>query len=164
MGINTLSGKSTGETKVIDNSSTFTDKVKSLVDFYYPIFASAAANGWTTEYNKNMQSNENYVSDAIISGTFHLATAKNTGEYDEQTSLNYFITSGLVESRNDSNVREEATARYNAKKEELAMKESMLDLRLDELSTELESINTMMESVKSFIDDATSSIFDWGSG
>lgn len=161
--VDTLTGEDTGTSTVVDNSTKTTDKVNSLVDFYYPIFAAAATNGWTTEYNKEMALNENYVSDALVTGSFQLETVNDVGEYDECGSLTYFVTKGLVQARTDSDVREEITAWYNAEKERISEKETMLDLEIDDLSTELEAINTEIESIKSFIDDATSSVFDWGS-
>ena len=61
----TLTGDDTGKNLSVDNSSTLTEKVQALVDFYYPIFSAAAANGWTTEYNQEMELNEEYISDMI---------------------------------------------------------------------------------------------------
>ena len=74
------------------------------------------------------------------------------------------LQNGLVESRTDSDVREEITAWYNAEKERITEKENFIDIDMDNLSTELESINTEIQSIKSLIDDAISSVFDWGSG
>ena len=162
--VNTLTGEETGNSVVVDNSSTTTEKVQALIDFYYPIFSAATANGWTTEYNKDMALNDDYVSDALVSGSFQLTTVNNVGEYDEGGSLTYFITAGLVEARTDSDVREEITAWYNAEKERISEKETYLDLHIDELSTELEAINTELQAIQSLIDDAVSSVFDWGSG
>lgn len=159
---NTLTGESTGKQVTVDNTATMTDKIKQVVDFYLPIFQSAAANGWTTEYNKDMGANDDYISDAIISGTFQLESVNKAGEYDEGTSLTYFITSGAVESRANSDSREEITAWYNAEKERISSKETYLDLQIDDLSTELEAINTEIQSVQSLVDDAISSVFDWG--
>ena len=85
------------------------------------------------------------------------------GEYDEGTSLTYFVTSGLVQSRTDSDAREEVTAWYNAEKERISAKESYLDMEINDWSTELEAINTEIQSIQSLIDDAISSVFDWGS-
>ena len=163
-GVQTITGENTGTTTTVDSSDKTTSLIQKLVDFYYPIFQAAAANGWTTEYNKEMAANEDYVSDAIVSGTFQLATVNDEGNYDPDTSLTYFITSGLVESRTDSGVREEITAWYNAEKERISEKENWLDIENQDLSTELESINTEIQSIQSLIDDAISSVFDWGSG
>ena len=160
---NTLSGEVTEENVTIDTSDATTEKIQSLVDFYYPIFSAAAANGWTTEYNKEMQTNDDYVSDAIVSGTFQLASVGSEGTYEPGTSLTYFTTAGLVQERTDSDVREEITAWYNAEKERISEKENYLDIDMDNLSTELESINTEIQSIQSLIDDAISSVFDWGS-
>lgn len=158
----TLTGEETGKSVTVDNSETVTNKVQSLVDFYYPIFAAAATNGWTTEYNKDMALNEDYVSDALVSGSFQLATVNDVGEYDEGGSLTYFVTAGLVQARTDSDVREEITAWYNAEKERISEKEDYLDIDMDNLSTELETINTEIQSIQTLIDDAISSVFDWG--
>ena len=162
--VQTLTGEETGESVTVDNTSKATEKVQAIIDFYYPIFAAAAANGWTTEYNKDMEHNEDYVSDALVTGSFQLATVNNVGEYDEGSTLTYFVTAGLVEARTDSDIREEITAWYEAEKQRISEKETMLDLHIDNLSTELEAINTEIQSIQSLIDDAVSSVFDWGSG
>ena len=162
--VQTITGNSTGQTVTVENSDSATSKLESIVDFYYPIFQAAAANGWTTEYNKEMAANEDYISDAIVSGTFQLASVNEEGNYEPDTSLTYFITSRLVEPLTDSSVREEITAWYNAEKERISEKENWLDIENQDLSTELESINTEIQSIQSLIDDAISSVFDWGSG
>lgn len=163
-GVQTITGQETGTSTTVNNSETSTNILQSIIDFYEPIFKAAAANGWTTEYNNEMKTNDDYVSDAIVSGSFQLATVNEDGNYDPDTSLTYFVTAGLVESRTDSDVREEITAWYNAEKERITEKENFIDIDMDNLSTELESINTEIQSIKSLIDDAISSVFDWGSG
>ena len=162
-GVNTITKEETGSQTVTNNTDTVKSKIQQLVDFYYPIFAAAASNGWTTEYNKAMSTNDDYISDAIVSGAFQLETVNEYGEYDEGTSLTYFVTSGLVQSRTDSDAREEVTAWYNAEKERISAKESYLDMEINDWSTELEAINTEIQSIQSLIDDAISSVFDWGS-
>ena len=162
-GVQTITGNSTGNKVTVDNTETITKKIQSIVDFYYPIFQAAAANGWTTEYNNDMGTNDDYVSDALSSGTFQLATVNDEGNYDPDTSLTYYVTSGLVSQNNNSEVREEITAWYEAEKARLSEKEDYLDIDIDNLSTELESINTEIQSIQSLIDDAISSVFDWGS-
>lgn len=162
-GVGQLTGDKTGTETIVDNSQSGTDLIQKLVDFYLPIFKAAAANGWTTEYNNEMKLNDNYVSDALLSGSFQLATVNEDGNYNPDTSLTYFVTAGLVESRTDSDVREEVTAWYNAEKERITEKENWIDIDMDNLSTELEAIKTEIQSVKTLIDDAISSVFDWGS-
>ena len=162
-GVQTITGESTGNTTTVDNSDTTTSILQEIVDFYYPIFQAAAANGWTTEYNNEIKTNDNYISDGLVSGTLQLATVNDEGNYDPDCTLTYFVTAGLVESRTDSDVREEITAWYEAEKAAISEKENWLDIEIDNLSTELESINTEIQSVKSLIDDAISSVFDWGS-
>lgn len=161
--VQTTTGEATGEKTVVDSSDKTTKILQSIVDFYYPIFSAAASNGWTTEYNQEMSNNENYVSDAIVNGTFNLATVGDEGNYEPDTSLTYYVTNGWVQSRTDSSVREEITAWYNAEKERITEKENYLDIDMDNLSTELEAINTEIQSIQSFIDEAISSVFDWGS-
>lgn len=162
-GVNQLTGDKTGTETVINNSDKSTELVQSLLDFYLPIFQAAAANGWTTEYNNEMSLNDDYISDALVSGSFQLASVNDEGNYEPDCSLTYFVTAGLVESRTDSDVREEVTAWYNAEKERITEKENWLDIDMDNLSTELEAIKTEIESVKTLVDDAISSVFDWGS-
>ena len=136
--------------------------MQSMIDFYRPIFQAAATNGWTTEYNVAMAENENYISDAIMSGTLCLAQVTDTGNYEEDLSLTYFITAGLCEQRTDSSYREAITAWYDAEKETINEKEVQIDMTITDLSTELEAIKTEMDSIASFIDDAVGSVFDWG--
>ena len=162
-GKQTITGEDTGNKVTVDNTKTATSKIQSIVDFYYPIFQAAAANGWTTEYNNDMGTNDDYVSDALSSGTFQLATVNDEGNYEPDTSLTYYVTSGLVAQNNNSEVREEVTAWYEAEKARISEKEDYLDIDMDNLSTELESINTEIQSIQSLIDDAISSVFDWGS-
>ena len=119
--------------------------------------------GWTSEYNNEIKTNEDYINDGLVSGTLQLAKVDDEGNYEPDTSLTFFITQGAVESRVDSDIREEITAWYEEQKAAISEKENWLDIEIDDLSTELESINTEIQSVKSFIDDAISSVFDWGS-
>lgn len=161
---NTLKGESTGKKVTVDNTTTKQSDIEKLVDFYLPIFKAAAANGWTTEYNKEMALNEEYVSDALVTGTFQLESVNDAGTYDEGTSLTYFVTAGDVQTRTDSDTRAEITAWYNAEKERIAEKENYIDMHMSDLSTELEAINTEIQSIQSYIDDAIQSVFDWGSG
>ena len=163
-GVNTMSGKANGTRTIVDSSASSTEKIQALLDFYLPIFASAATNGWTTEYNKEMATNEDYVSDAISSGSLQLAGVDYNGNFDSDMTLTYFITAGMVETRSDSDKREEITAWYNAEKDRITEKESYIDIHMDDLSTELEAINTEIQSIQSLIDDAVSSVFDWGGG
>ena len=161
--VQTVTGNSTGNKVTVDNTENTTKKIQSIVDFYYPIFQAAAANGWTTEYNNDMATNDDYVSDALSSGTFQLATVNDEGNYDPDTSLTYYITSGLVAQNNNSEVREEVTAWYEAEKARISEKEDYLDIDMDNLSTELEATNQEIQAIQSLIDDAISSVFDWGS-
>lgn len=157
--VNALTGDETGST-IVDTADSYNDKIDSILKFYYPIFQAAAANGWTTEYNEQIESNDDYISDAITSGTFQFESVNDYGQYDENTSLTYFVTSGDIELRNDSDAREELTAWYNAEKERISEEETMIDLTIEDLSTELEAIKTEMQSVQSFIQDATQ-VFNW---
>lgn len=161
---NTLSGEDTGKNVDIDITETTQSNIEKLVDFYLPIFKAAAANGWTTEYEKERSLNDNYISDALVTGTFQLESVNDAGTYDEGTSLTYFVTTGDIQTRTDSDTREEITAWYNAEKERIAEKENYIDMHMSDLSTELEAINTEIQSIQSYIDDAIQSVFDWGSG
>lgn len=160
---NTLSGNVTGTNNNYDYSEKTTELFQKIIDFYTPIFQACAANGWTTEYNKDMATNDDYISDALVTGTFCLAKVDGEGTYEPNTSLTYFMTAGLIQERTDSDAREEITAWYNAEKERISEKENFLDIEIRDLSTELEAINTEMESLKSLINDAIQTVFDWGS-
>lgn len=158
---NTKDGNETGSSQGTTSQNNI---IMNIVSFYLPILKAAAVNGWTTEYNKEMQANEDYTSDAIVSGTFQLEHVNNNGDYTEDTSLTYFITSGAIQTRTDSSVRKEITAWYNAEKDRIAEKENYLDVYMSDLSTELEAIKTEIQSIQTFIDDGIQSVFDWGSG
>lgn len=146
----------------VDSSETTTKLIQKVIDFYYPIFHAASANGWTTEYSNEIENNSDYISDALLTGTLQLAQVNDYGNYDPDTSLTYFITTGLVAERQDASYREEVTAWYNSEKERISEKESWIDLEISDLSTELEAIKTEIESVKSMIEDAQN-VFEWGS-
>ena len=161
-GVNTLTGESTGTSSTQNNTDAVTSQYDTLVDFYYPILIAAATNGWTTEYNKEMQNNDDYVNDALLTGSFQLATVGDGGQYEEDTSLMFYLTAGYVQQFSDSEEREEVTAWYNAEKERITQKETLIDLHMTDLNTELEAINTEIQSIQSLIDDAIGSVFDWG--
>ena len=161
--INTITQEVTRKNITVDNSSALTEKIQAVVDFYLPIFQAAASNGWTTEYNNEMFSNDDYVSDAIVSGVFQLETIDTFGNYDEGTSLMYFLTSGEITQNSDSTKREEITAWYNAEKARISEKEGFLSIESQELSTELEAVKTEIESIKKMIEDHAK-IFNWGNG
>lgn len=158
---NPVSGE-TGSTEG-DSTDNLNESLQRIIDFYYPIFKAAATNGWTTEYNANMRTNSNYLTDALSSGTLILAEINQYGYYDENTSLTYFQTSGDIEMETDADKRKELDVWYNAEKERINEKENFMNMELTDLSTELEAIKTQIESVKSFVDDATQTIFNWGS-
>ena len=111
-----------------------------------------------------MALNNDYISDALVTGSFQLTTVNNVGDYDERGSLTYFITAGMIEARTHSDDREAIKAWYEDEKARISEKESMIDVHLQDLSMELETINTEIQSIQSLIDDAISSVFDWGSG
>lgn len=157
--LQTLTLNQTGSTTT-SNTDTLTAMCQKLIDFYQPIFQAAAANGWTTEYNNDMEHNSNYVNDALVSGTFQLAQVDDLGAYDPETSLSYFVMSGLVCDKADASVREEITAWYNAEKEKINEKENWIDLEQQDLSTELEATKTEMESLKSMLEDDMKP-FEW---
>ena len=158
---NTMTGETTGTT-VVNNTDTVNSLIDKLIDFYYPIFQAAAANGWSAEYNEQITENPDYVSDAITSGTFQLSGINDNGQYDENTSLTYYVTSGAIDVRNDSEQREEITAWYNAEKNRISEKETLIDVDMENLSTELNAINTEIQSIQSYINDAVQSVFNWG--
>ena len=155
-------GEERGETKTVDISEYHTANIQKIIDFYSPIILAASTNGWTTEYNNQMDSSETYISDALVSGAFQLVTVDERGEYDEGGTLTFFLNRGDVDANITSETREEITAWFNAEKARISEKETFSDLRIDELSTELEAIKAELESLQTFIDDAISSVFDWG--
>lgn len=158
--VNTATREDVGDT-VVNNSAIYSDKIRRILEFYYPIFSAAAANGWTTEYNQAINNNPDYVSDALISGMFQLTSVNDKGQYDERGSLDYYVTSGFLEERTDAEERTKITAWYDDMRAQINEKETAYDLTLNELSTTLESINVEMQSIKKLVQDGCS-VFDWG--
>jgi len=155
-----VSGES--EETELDITDNINESIQKLIDFFYPMLRAAMVNGWTTEYNTEIQQNSDYMTDALATGTLILTEVNEYGYYDENASLTYFATSGDVELKSDADTRKELEVWYNAEKERISEKETFMDMELTDLSTELEAVKTEIESVKSFIDDATQSIFNWG--
>ena len=141
----------------INNSAEDTEILQALVDFYYPIFAAAAANGWTTEYNNEINQ-QGYISDALLSGAFQLMMVEGSGEFEEDTSLNFFTNAGYIETVSDSETREEVNAWYEAEKNRIAEKENILDIQISEWSTTLEAVKVEIKALESYVSDAISSI------
>ena len=160
--VNTLSGEATGKTGTKDATEKMQAEIDQVVNFYYPIFLAAATNGWTTEYEKPMSENPDYISDAINSGLFHINSVSDNGQYDEGTTLTYYVMAGLLNRSQDSDKREELKLWYDQEKAQINEKETYIDLTIEDLSTELESIKTEIQSIKTFINDAVQSVFDWG--
>ena len=160
---NTKTLETTEEKDTKDNSDTLTSLIEQLVNFFYPIFKAAAANGWTTQYNKDIERNPDYISDALVSGTLHLEQVQNDGNYKPDSSLTYFTMAGRggVTQKQDSSHREAVTAWYNAEKALIDQKEGLMDIDLTKISAELEALNTEMESIKSMIQKDIE-IFNWG--
>jgi len=145
-----------------DNTARYLKLIKQKFDLYYPIVLAAANNGWTTEYNNEMNNNEDYIADSLISGTFQLALVQDDGGYNPDASLAYFTTAGLVVEKNTTEDREKMKAWYDQERSILTEKENFIDLEQTELSTELETIKTEIESIKTYINDAVTSVFNWG--
>lgn len=162
--VDSSSGTKTGNA-VVDNASegtkAYLNQVRNAVLVLYPIIVAAASNGWTTEYNRDMALNDSYISDALLTGTFQLTSVDEEGVYDPATSIDYYIMTGTLETNSSSDVREEITAWYNEAKNDITEKETMLDLRLDELSTELEAIKAEIQSVESLVQDGIKDL-EWG--
>lgn len=155
-----LSTQEVTGTTTVDNSDTSTKLLQSIVDFYLPIFSAAAANGWTTEYNDEINLNPDYINDAIVSGLFQLATVDSEGNYEPDTSLTYYLTTELEENLSSED-RARIEAWYNAEMERLTEKESLLDLSNNDLSLQLEALNAEIESLQGMLKDSYSA-FEFG--
>jgi hypothetical protein len=160
--VNTPSGTPTGTAVIIDGSTELTEKYQAIVDFYYPIFAAAASNGFTTEYENAMRQNADYISDSIISGTLQLASVNHNGQYEEDTTLGFYTNAGYITTVTDSEAQQEINAWYEAEKARIAEKENYLDILISDFSTEHEAIKAEIDSVQSFIDDNINRTMSWG--
>ena len=136
------------------------DVYKATIDFYKPIFQACATNGWTTEYTSQLPDSD-YISNALTSGIFQLATVDKTGNYEAGTNLQYYLNAAFVTERRDSVEQEELTAWYNKEKAKIAEKEDQWDIELQNLSTERSALETQIESIESLIDKAIE-VFNWG--
>ncbi|MCQ2739462.1 MAG: hypothetical protein MJ237_04460 [bacterium] len=159
--IRAYGGQSTGESAEVDITEKATEKVRKVIDFYYNIFAAAAANGWTTEYNQAIADNPSYISDAVTSGTLQLFDVDPYGQYCEGTSLTYFINRGDVDAQVDLDAKGDINAWYEIQKDLIKQKEEDVDLCIQDWSTELETINTEIDAINNFIQDGIKA-FEWG--
>lgn len=157
--VNTATLEATGSTTV-DNSSATTDVYQKIIDFYYPIFQAAASNGWTTEYNKEMERNSGYVDAALQEGFFQLANVDEYGYYEPDTSLQYFINMGDIEQRDDAHTKELLRSEHEENQDRLREEETMIDLLLEDYSAEYEALTAQEESYKSLIQDGLKT-FEW---
>ena len=158
--LNQYTGENKG-TEVVELDDS--NQIQKIIDFYKPIFVAALTNGWTTEYNAEINNNQDYLQDALSTGSFRLEQIDNFGVYEPSSSLNYYLTSDILHEKQDSNFRELLTAWYNEQKENLTEKENVLELDMDNLSTELQAIQSEIQSIQSFINNNIQSVFSWGS-
>ena len=144
---NTLTLETTGTHDTKDNTSKFSEKIESLINFFVPIFKAASANGWTTKYNKEIEHNSSYISDALVSGSLQLQQVQNDGNYKPDASLTYFTMAGIggVTQRQESSKREQITAEYNFQKELINQKESLIDIDITQLDAELQAIKSLIQ-------------------
>ena len=149
----TLNGDYRRDT-VVNNSDKITERLQSIIDFYYPIFAAAAANGWTTEYNDALKKNEDYISDAVSSGILQLATVDDYGNYDVSDSLSYFTSANLVETQTITDDQKKLETWYNYEKKLITDKETAIDQQILDNSITIESIKNQLKSLESIIKDA----------
>lgn len=161
--INTYTGNATGSTTV-NVADRINDMIDRLVAFYYPIFSAAAANGWTTEYNYDMQQNSDYCADALNSGLFQLVGVDKYGQYREGMNTDYFVTTGDILKQNDKDDRAALTTWFNEEERRINEEEEYIDIDTQKLSTELNAIQTEIDAIKSYIDDNIERTFSWGGG
>ena len=83
---------------------------------------------------------------------------EGSGEFEEDTSLNFFTNAGYIETVSDSETREEVNAWYEAEKNRIAEKENILDIQISEWSTTLEAVKVEIKALESYVSDAISSI------
>lgn len=150
--VNTISGNNVGTTQV-DSTDTVNQMLSQILDFYYPIFLAASANGWTIEYNANMRNNPDYFNDAVNSGMFTFWGVDDFGWYDESADMDYFLMAGDLEQTTTAQRREELTAKYDLIKAEIKQKEAELDILIDDTQTDLDSTKAMIESTEALLKD-----------
>lgn len=161
-GYSPVQGSGSAHATTGSSTTAYNEAIENIIAYFYPIFLAASVNGWTVDYNNQINNNDDYLTDAIVSGTLVLAEVDEYGQYDGDATLTYFSIAGDIDLRPDTSKREELTREYDAEKERIAEKESWIDLEMEDLSTELEAIKTEIESVKTYVNDAIQSVFSWG--
>ena len=133
--------------------SLLTAEEERLIKYYDTMFSAIAEKGWV--YNENVNDPQ-YLNDMLQNNQFMITTVNRSSEYDEKN--------GIISSQNDydmslpsqlpnlamvsdSDAREDALIDYEARKERVSAKETMIDLEIKNKETELEAIKNMIESV-----------------
>lgn len=129
---------------------------QTQADFYINMYDYISKNGWTRSSSID-KSDGAYLQNQISNGNVHLckfAGDPDTSNNIVESSWEIVSTSGeesLISREADDAKAAKAKSKYEATKDELDYKESMIDMQVTNLDTERSAIDTEIDSVKSIL-------------
>ena len=153
---------------VDESSRLLTAEQENLIMYYDVIFSSIAENGWTendrvndTDYLNQMLQNNLYTI-TTVTRTNTINHALKTSDWSNDYQTNIASNFKNIFSVSDTELREEAMAVYEHKKNIINEKESRIDTRMSTVETETAAIQQMiksLETIKNENIERTMSIF-----
>lgn len=129
---------------------------QTQADFYINMYDYISKNGWTRSSSID-KSDGAYLQNQMSNGNVHLckfAGDPDTSNNIVESSWEIVSTSGeesLISREADDAKAAKAKSKYEATKDELDYKESMIDMQVTNLDTERSAIDTEIDSVKSIL-------------
>ena len=141
---------------------------RNKISFYDHLFTAIAEQGWI--YDEQVADDSSYLNNMLQNNCYNLTLMTVNNDYEEgSTALSkmnkydYTVGSAYYNDNlikvNDPNVRYEALAVYENRKNEINEKESRIDLRMEKLQTELQAINSMIETDEKIRDKNSETYF-----
>ena len=147
------------DSAVDTNNQIFTAEQEAQIEFYDTIFSSIAEKGWTA--NDNVEDSD-YLNQMLQNNLYTITSVSREEECDCEKGIHKFINSydtdiatncSNIFQVNDSDIREQALAEYEYKKNLINSKETRSDTRMKDLETEQSAINQMIQGIESVRND-----------
>ena len=142
-----------------NNNMLLTSDEEKLIKFYDAIFSTIAEKGWS--YNTQVNNSE-YLNQMLQNNMYTITTVDRELKYDsygrKTDYVNNYTTDVATNHYNvftvsDTDMREDALAKYEYEKAIISSKETKIDTRMADLQTEQSSLKTMMEGIKSVMNE-----------
>ena len=121
------------------------DDKKSEADFYTEMYYAIQSKGWK-QYSS--VENKDWLQNQLISGNFGIEKLDRPGKFLDLPSSD---PSSPVRNVRDTEGVADAESKYQAEKDKMDTKESLLDIQMKNLDTERSELDTEVDSVKSII-------------